>query len=561
MSKGTMIIDGLNVEFDGEKNVLAVIRKAGIEVPTFCYSPELSIFGACRLCVVENEWGGIDASCSMQPRDGMVIKTNTPRLRKYRKNILELLLAAHCRDCTTCDKNGKCKLQEYCTQYGVNRVRFQDTREILPLDTTSPSIVRDPNKCILCGACVRVCEELQGEGIIDFAYRGSNLRVIPAFGRTLDKTDCIGCGQCAAICPVGAITIKQDTDKVWDDLADSKKEVVAQVAPAVRVALGEEFGIPVGENVMGKLVTALKRVGFDKVYDTTFSADMTTIEEAREFLDRVKNGGKFPMFTSCCPGWINYVQTRAPQYLDHISTCKSPQQMFGSALKELWNRHPVEGKTLVSVSIMPCTAKKYEAARPEFTHDGVKEVDHVLTTQEIASMIKTAGIDLKNLPETEPDAPMGMGSGAAVIFGVTGGVAEAVLRYVMPDEIQAIEFSGVRGMDHVKSCEVKVGDKTIKLAVVHGLKNAQDLIAKMESGELYYDLVEVMACPGGCVGGAGQPTAKSFADKEARGKGLYNTDAKQELRLSTKNTQLAEMYEEFLDSMNHELLHVHYPHL
>ncbi|HOV41812.1 MAG TPA: [Fe-Fe] hydrogenase large subunit C-terminal domain-containing protein, partial [Oscillospiraceae bacterium] len=360
MSKGIMYIDDQRVEFDGEKNVLAVIRKAGIDMPTFCYYSELSTYGACRMCVVENEWGGIDASCSMQPKDGMRIKTNTLKLRKHRKMILELLLAAHCRDCTTCDKNGKCKLQELAKQFGITRVRFNDTREEMEPDNSSPAIVRNPNKCILCGDCVRVCSEIQGMGVLDFAFRGSRLQVMPAFNRKMSETNCISCGQCAAVCPTGAITIKKDIDKVWEAIYDKKKRVIVQIAPAVRVALGEEFGLPAGENVLGKLVAALKMVGFDHVYDTTLGADLTVMEESKEFLKRLENGGPFPMFTSCCPAWVRYIETQKPEMLENISSCKSPMQMFGATAKEHYrSMESVDEKETIVVAIMPCTAKKY----------------------------------------------------------------------------------------------------------------------------------------------------------------------------------------------------------
>lgn len=564
MSKGIMYIDGQRVAFDGEKNVLDVIRKAGIDMPTFCYHSELSVYGACRMCVVENERGVIETSCSMQPRDGMRIRTNTERLLKHRKMILELLLASHCRDCTTCSKSGSCRLQELAAKFGVRKIRFQDTREHLELDESSRAIVRDPNKCILCGDCVRVCSEIQGMGILDFAYRGSNLRVMPAFDMKLSGTDCINCGQCAAVCPTAAITIKNDTDKVWKAIHDPNKRVVFQVAPAVRTALGEEFGIRGGENVMGKLVASLKLMGVDEVFDTTLAADLTVMEEAKEFLERAEKGGPFPMFTSCCPGWIRYAEKRKPELLPHISTCKSPMEMFGAVLKTHYKSlQAADGKETVVVAIMPCTAKKFEAARDEFKRNGVSDIDYVLTTQEIAFMIKENGIVFEELESESTDMPFGLGSGAGVIFGTTGGVAEAVIRRVVEEKsssaLHELEFCGVRGMEAVKEATLELDGKTVRIAVVHGLKNAQKLIADIEAGLVSYDLIEVMACPGGCVGGAGQPTAP-FKQKIERAQGLYNADRLSQIKRSEENPMIMALYSGVIRGRAHELLHVHYGH-
>ena len=402
---GIMTIDGQRVEFTDEPNVLSVIRKAGIDIPTLCYHSELSIYGACRLCTVEDDRGRTFASCSEEPRDGMVIYTNTGKLKKYRKLIIELLLASHCRDCTTCVKSGDCNLQTLAHRFGVTSVRYSNYREQKPLDFSSPSIVRDPNKCILCGNCVRVCNELQGVGALDFAFRGSEAMVMPAFDKEIAATDCVNCGQCQIFCPTGAISIRHNREAVWEALADPDVRVVAQVAPAVRVAVGSAFGLPKGKSVMGKIVNVLHRIGFDEVYDTTFSADMTIMEESAEFLNRLKTGEKLPLLTSCCPAWVKFVGDQFPEYKEHVSTCRSPQGMMSAVTKE-WFRDPAnnpEGKKTVMVSFMPCTAKKMEAKRSNsFTH-GEQDTDYVITTTELIDMIRMTGIEFAELEPESSD--------------------------------------------------------------------------------------------------------------------------------------------------------------
>jgi len=562
MAKGIMYIDGQRVSFDGEKNVLAVIRKAGVDMPTFCYYSELSVYGACRMCVVEDERGKIDASCSMEPRDGMKIRTNTAKLLKHRRMILELLLASHCRDCTTCEKNGSCRLQELALRFGVRNIRFPDTRPHYDLDSSSPAIVRDPNKCILCGDCIRVCEEMQGMGILNFAHRGSDLQVMPAFDHKLSETNCISCGQCAAVCTTGAITILNEIGRAWRALHNPRKRVVFQIAPAVRVAIGEAFGLPAGSNAIDKMVSALKMMGADEVYDTTFGADLTVIEESAEFLERVEKGGPFPMFTSCCPAWIKYLEKENPRYLRNVSSCKSPMEMFAAVLKDSYQQKDREdGRETFHIAIMPCTAKKMEAARPEFTHNGKRDVDLVLTTQELINMIKESGIRFAELEGEAPDLPFGIGTGAGTIFGTTGGVAEAVARRCVEDKsknmLQALRFSGLRGEEPIRSVTLPVGGRTLRIAVVHGLVNAKKLLADIENGAEYFDLVEVMTCKTGCVGGAGQPYGLNLR-KQERAAGLYETDCAALIKRSERNPIVKDLYEHTLKGRSHELLHVSY---
>ncbi len=557
MDKKFMTIDGKTVEINGERNILEVARKAGIDIPAFCYDPELSIYGACRMCVFENERGGIDASCSAQPRDGMVIKTNTPKLRKYRKMVLELLLANHCRDCTVCPKNNSCKLQEFARRYNLTDVRFPNNYTVTPKDVSSCSIVRDAEKCILCGKCVRVCNEIQNVGAIDYGFRSSKMKIVTAFDGELANSPCVGCGQCAAVCPVGAIVVKNDSEKVWKALADSETEVSVQVAPAVRVALGKAFGLKEGEPLMGKLVFALKALGFDKVYDTSLGADMTIFEEAAEFLDRLNNGGKLPLFTSCCPAWVKFAEKKHHELLDNISTCRSPMGMFASVVK-----HAYKGeKKHFHVAIMPCTAKKFEANREEFAKDGVKNVDAVLSTQEIISMIKTAGIDFVAAESVAVDNPFEEFTGGGVIFGVTGGVTEAVLRFAASDKsektLKEIAYTGVRGLNGVKEANVKIAGKDVRIAVVSGLANADRLIEKLEKGEVKYDFVEVMACPSGCINGGGQPRAE-LKERELRSDGLYRADEVEVKRASDQNDLVKNILDNMDEHLKHELLHTSY---
>ena len=557
---GIMTIDGQSIEFTDEPNVLSVIRKAGIDIPILCYHSELSIYGACRLCTVENDRGKTFASCSEKPKDGMVIYTNTPRLMRYRKLILELLLAAHCRDCTTCIKSGECHLQELAHRMGVHEIRFENVREQQPIDTSSHAIIRDPNKCILCGDCVRMCDNVQNINAIDFAYRGTDAQVMPAFNKKIAETDCVGCGQCRVVCPTGAISIHTNIDVVWEALADKNTKVIAQIAPAVRVAIGDHFGYAKGENVMGKLVGVLHRLGFDEVYDTSYGADLTVVEESKEFIERFTSGQKMPLFTSCCPAWVKYCETKYPEFVPNLSTCRSPQQMFGAVVREYYkDPEKNEGKKIVSVSIMPCTAKKEEILRPESFTNGKQDVDYVLTTTEVVRMIRKSGSVFDKVEIEAADVPFGIGSGSGVIFGVTGGVTEAVLRRLQQGhsrvDMEAIKKSGVRGDEGIKTLTYDYNGREIRAAVVNGLANADKLLQQIKNHEVEYDFVEVMACRRGCIMGGGQPVNAGPRTRKARMKGLYDTDVNTQIKKSNENPMILSLYDSLLKGKEHELLH------
>ena len=559
---GTITINGKKYPFTDEKNVLTIIRKAGIDLPTLCYHSELSTFGACRLCTVENDRGQCFASCSEEPRDGMVIYTHTERLRRHRKLIIELLLAAHCRDCTTCMKSGECVLQDLAHKMGVREVRFEDYKEPKPVDYSSPSIVRDPNKCILCGNCVRVCSEIQGVGVLGFAHRGTDAEVTPAFNKKLSQTNCVSCGQCRVYCPTGALTIRTHLDEVYEALGDPNVRVVAQVAPAVRVAVGDAFGLPNGTNAMGKVVAALHSMGFDEVFDTSYTADLTVMEESAEFLDRVKNGGKLPLLTSCCPAWVKFVDNEFPEMRENVSTCRSPQGMFSAVIKEYY-RDPAhsKGKKTFVVSIMPCTAKKMEAKRPDSFTKGEQDTDIVLTTTELIRMIKNFGIAFDKIEPEACDMPFGLSSGGGVIFGVTGGVTEAVLRRLAedhdPETMNAIAECGIRGEEGIKEATIPYHGMDVKICVVSGLANARKVMEQVESGEKEYHLIEVMACRRGCIMGGGQPIPAGPRHKAARAAGLYKADKDRIIRKSDENPLMDVFYNGYFKGKAHELLHNH----
>jgi NADH-quinone oxidoreductase subunit G len=565
----TLIIDNIPVTIGDERNLLETIRKAGIELPTFCYHSEMSIYGACRLCMVEIEGRGLQPSCSILPEEGMVVRTNTEQIRNLRKMILELILASHEGDCPTCVKGGDCQLQKLAQRMGVTKVRFAQKQEKrkTDIDVSSPSLIREPKKCILCGDCVRMCTEIQNVGAIDFAFRGSQATVTPCFGKDLAQVDCVNCGQCARVCPTGALYPKPSIDEVWKALHDKSKKVIAQVAPAVRVALGESFNMEAGTITSGQIVAALRRMGFDTVYDTSFTADLTVVEEAEEFISRIEKGENIPQFTSCCPAWVTFVEQYYPEYLNNLSSCRSPQQMMGSLCKtKISETDDFKREDIVVVSIMPCTAKKSEILRPEFTKDGVRDVDYVLTTQELALMIKEIGLNFKDLEKDSFDLPFGFNTGGGVIFGNSGGVTEAVLRYAS-DKVSDTKsynyvFSNVRGEGGVRETTVTLGDKKLSLAVVSGLGNAAKVIEKIKSGEKHYDLIEVMACPGGCINGGGQPIPKDTCTKAKRTEGLYDNDKMLQLHKPQDNPYIAELYEVLLgkpgSEIAHELLHTQY---
>ena len=452
---GFVTIDAREVLIENEQNLLELVRKARIDLPTFCYHSELSVYGACRLCMVDVAGMGLVPACSTPPTEGMVVKTNTEEIRKMRKIIVELLLANHSQNCPTCQKSTTCQLQALARRLGITKVRFKQQMKEMPLDESSPSLVRDPNKCVLCGDCVRICSEVQSVGAIDFAHRGAQTVVVPSFGKNLDDVECINCGQCARICPTGALTPKSEVEDVWKVINDPEKIVVAQVAPAVRVAIGEMFGLEPGVTTTGQIAAALKAIGFDRVFDTSFTADLTVLEESNEFIRRIENNDRIPQFTSCCPAWVKFVEQYYPEYINHLSSCRSPQQMFGALTKEyLAGTLGLKKDNVIVVSIMPCTAKKFEAQRPEFVHDGIKDVDFVLTTQELGRMIEEAGLHFKELGPESFHLPFGFKTGAGVIFGNSGGVSEAVLRYVTEkltgQKRDTYEFMNVRGDDGLR---------------------------------------------------------------------------------------------------------------
>lgn len=556
-------IDNEPVEVEKGTNVLEAARMAGKDIPTLCYLKDINEIGACRLCLVEIENNGkLAASCITPAVDGLKVKTNTERVRKTRKLNLELILSNHKIDCPTCVKSEDCELRELAEKMGIRDNRFEGVKTSYARDESTPSLYRDPEKCILCRRCVSVCHDVQSVKAIVADGRGFQTVVDPAFYNSLSESPCVLCGQCSVVCPTGAIVEKEYIDDVWDALYDPQKHVVVQTAPAVRVALSEAFGQEPGTIVTGQMVAALRQLGFDRVFDTNFTADLTIMEEGTELIERIQNNETLPLFTSCSPGWIKFIEHHYPEFIYNLSSCKSPQQMFGTVAKTYYaekNNIPLED--LVVVSIMPCTAKKFEATREEMAGD----VDYALTTRELGRMIKQSGIDIMNLPEEDYDQLMGVSSGAADIFGATGGVMEAALRtgyeILTGEELRELDFTSLRGIDGIKEAEVKVGDLNLKVAVVNGLGNARKMLDRIKNGAEYH-FVEFMACPGGCIGGGGQPLPATEENKKKRIAALYKIDRNKKLRKSHENPYIKKIYDEYLEKPGshkaHELLHTHY---
>ncbi|MBQ6906619.1 MAG: iron hydrogenase small subunit [Clostridia bacterium] len=573
MNMINLTIDGIKVTVPADYTVLEAAKAAKINIPTLCYLKDVNKIGACRMCLVEVKGArGLGAACVLPVTEGMEVKTNTEALRKARKANLELLLSNHNRECTSCVRSANCELQALCNEYGVTDYPFEGSKTEHTVDEISPSIVRDNSKCILCRRCVAVCNEVQKIGAIGVSKRGFNTMVGCIYGNSLAESPCINCGQCIVACPVGALHEKDSIKDVWAALSDPTKHVVVQPAPAVRAALGEEFGLPVGTNVTGKLAASLRRLGFDKVFDTDFAADLTIMEEGTELLGRIKNGGVLPMITSCSPGWIKYCETFYPEFIPNLSSCKSPHEMMGAVVKSYYaEKSGIDPKDIYVVSVMPCTAKKFEAGREELSNNGLQDVDAVLTVRELAKMIKTAGIDFVDLDDEDFDDVLGESTGAAVIFGVTGGVMEAALRTVYEvvtgKTLENVNLTAVRGMEGIKEAEVDLDGKIVRVAVAHGTGNASALLDSIKRGEKQYDFIEIMGCPGGCITGGGQPilSAKqlmSIDPKTLRAKALYSEDEAKTLRKSHENPAIKKIYEEYFGEPNshksHELLHTHY---
>ncbi|MHB9036675.1 MAG: NADH-dependent [FeFe] hydrogenase, group A6 [Armatimonadota bacterium] len=562
-------VDNISVEIPKGSTALDAAKAAGVYVPTLCHIDGHKALGACRVCLVEVEGGrGLQASCSFPAADGMVIKTNTKRVHDARKTVVELMLSAHRQECLTCVRSLNCELQALTKRLGIQQNRFEGAMPPALIDETSPSIVRDSSKCILCRRCVTVCREVQSVAQLFPVDRGFNTVVAPAAKKNLGDVACVACGQCITACPVGALREKNHVDRVWDAINDPEKFVVVQTAPAVRAAIGEEFGMPAGSLVTKKMVAGLRRLGFDKVFDTDFTADLTILEEGNELLQRVKTGGTLPMITSCSPGWINFIEYFYPELLPHLSSCKSPQQMFGALAKTYYaDKIGVKPENMYCVSIMPCTAKKLEAGRTEMCSvDNIPDVDAVLTTREAAQMMREMGVDFPNLLDENFDEPLGISTGAGVIFGATGGVMEAALRTVYEvvtgEELKNVNFNGVRGLDGIKEATVKVGDLDVKVAVASGLSNARKLMDLIMEGKADYHFIEIMCCPGGCIGGGGQPIPTTDEIRLKRIEATYREDEGLPMRKSHQNPAVMALYEEFLGEplghMSHKLLHTKY---
>lgn len=568
MANVKVIVDGIEVIVDSNTTILEAAKKVHVNIPTLCHHPDQKVKGNCRVCIVEVEGQNtFTAACCTPVRDGMIIKTNTNKIREARKNILQLILANHNCECLTCVRSGNCELQSLCKKLKVDKPEYAKCIDCIPIDDSNPSIVRDESKCIKCGRCIEACHNVQGVGAIYNINRSCDMRVAPAFGKKLCNAKCVYCGQCINVCPVGAIYEKDDIGKVWRALDDDSKHVVVQIAPAVRVSLGEEFGMEPGSIVTGKIVNFLRKIGFDKVFDTNFTADLTIIEEGNELLHRIQNNGKLPMLTSCSPGWIRFIEFFYPELLEHLSTCKSPQQMFGSLTKSYYaEKYGIDPKNIVVVSIMPCTAKKSEAQRTEMKDGAYQDVDIVITTRELASLIKQSGISIETLDSQDFDLPFGISTGAGAVFGSSGGVMEAALRTVYEvvtgESLEQIDFNNLRGIKGFKESTVKIGEIDVKIAVVNGLSNAKILLNMIKEGKADYHFIEVMCCPGGCIGGGGQPIPGTNSIKENRKDAIYKIDQLSAIRKSHENPVVKVLYKEFLGEplgeISHKYLHTHY---
>ena len=568
-----LTIDGKEIEVEEGKTILEAARMINIDIPTLCFLKDINEVGECRMCVVEVEGRrGFATSCIQKVEEGMVVHTNTEKVIEARRLVLDLILSNHDRECLTCTRNGNCELQKLAQEFNLDEIEYKGERTPHEIDDLSPSIVRDFNKCVLCRRCVATCKKVQGVGAIDCAGRGFTSCVSTAGNNSLANVNCTLCGQCIESCPVGALKEKDSTKEVWRALKDEDKYVVVQTAPAVRVALGEEFGMPIGTNVTGKMVSALKKMGFDKVFDTNTGADFTIMEEGTEFIQRMQNGGTLPMITSCSPGWVRYCELNYPDLIPHLSTCKSPHQMFGAIIKSYYaEKFEIDPSKIYMVSVMPCIAKKYERTRDNMQGAGYDDVDAVITTRELARMIKQAHIDFNSLEDSSFDDPMGEATGAAAIFGTTGGVMEAALRTVADkltgEDLKEIDYKEARGEKGIKRATLNIAGKEVKIVVASGLANARKIMDEIQSGKADYQFVEIMACPGGCVMGGGQPirTSKERAEIDIRGKranALYTIDEKSTIRKSHENPVIQKIYKEYLGEPGshkaHTLLHTTY---